>query len=357
MTTDLEVINFNQSRIKTFAHCPKEYEYKYVQNLEPRRKVRPLFLGSWVHACLETHYRDGDWTIGHREYVAKWDKLFKEEQIALRTRGNARNPGPPFPEIVERIMKSYLWYHREGDFKAVMVEQILEVETPLKIGNKRFVFKGRLDLIAEDTEGKLWLVDHKTAGTIPPPTSFHGMDPQLMLYPWAAKIQYGIDLAGVMYNYVKSKPPTMPQINKDGSLSKRKINTDYPTLYRFLKRNGYNPNDFAHILKPMARRSEFLRRYPMPREPHVTREILLDTLSRVKTIDDITTRGGRFTRTITRECGRCSYHDLCRSELNGFDTEIMRNQNFTVSEEDYVVGNHAGSEEADDEDDEGSEGD
>jgi hypothetical protein len=35
----------------------------------------------------------------------------------------------------------------------------------------------------------------------------------------------------------------------------------------------------------------------------------------------------------------------------------MRNQNFTVSEEDYVVGNHAGSEEADDEDDEGSEGD
>lgn len=338
MTDDLTRVNFNQSRVKTFNRCPKEYEYKYIENLSPKRKVRPLFLGSWVHACLETHYRDGDWRIGHGEYVEQWNKLFDEEKQALANgRGKA---GLPLPTVVERIMKSYLWYYREDHFKPYMIEQILEVETPLKVDGKRFVFKGRLDLIMEDTDdGTFWLWDHKTAGTIPQPTSFHGMDPQLMLYPWAAKIQYGIDIAGIYYNYVRSKPPSVPQLNKDGSISKRKVSTDYPTLYRFLKTNGFNPQEFAHILRPMQTKSEFLRRYKLPREPFVTKEILLDTLSVVKRIDETK----RFTRSISRDCVRCSYHDICRSELNGFDTTMMRETYFDILAEDYVVSNPGAS--------------
>lgn len=350
MDTDLIRVNFNQSRIKTFNRCPKEYEYKYIQNIVPIAKVRPLFLGSWVHAALETHYRDGDWTIGHREYVALWDKLFDEEKEAL-AKGRGKS-GLPLPQVVERIMKSYIWYYRKEQFRPYMVEQILEVETPLKIDGKRFVFKGRLDLIMEDlTDGSLWLWDHKTASTIPQPTSFHGMDPQLMLYPWAAKIQYGLDIAGIYYNYVRSKPPSVPQINKDGSISKRKVSTDYPTLYRFLKANHFDPNDYAHILRPMQEKSEFLRRYKMPREEHVTNEILLDVLSVVKRIDSTK----RFTRSISRDCVRCSYHDLCRSELNGFDTTIMRQAQYRVEEEDYVVGGNAHTIDLEDssEDDEG----
>lgn len=331
MAAELITVNFNQSRIKTFNRCPKQYDYKYNQHLEPKKKIRPLYLGSWVHAALETHYRDGDWKIGHEEYVKDWNKLFEEERLALRTRG--KTVGPPLPELVQRIMRSYTWYYRDDGFKPYMVEQILEVPTPLVLNGKRFVFKGRLDLVMQDEEGLLWLWDHKTASSIPPPTSFHAMDPQLMLYPWAAQEQYGIQLAGIIYNYVKSKAPSIPRLNKDGSLSRRKILTDYPTLYTFLKRNDYDPKDFAHILRPMAKKSEFLKRYKMPREPHVTREILLDTLSRVKAIDETK----RWTRTITRDCPRCPYHDLCRAELNGFDTEPMRKMNFDIIEEDYVT--------------------
>lgn len=341
--TDEVRVNFNQSRIKTFARCPKEYEYKYIQLLAPKMRVRPLFLGSWIHSCLESHYRDGDWKLGHAPYVAQWNGLFEEEQLSLRKRG--KSLGPPFPELVTRIMQSYLWYYRNEGYKPVMVEQILEVPTPLKIGNKRFVFKGRLDLVMQDEEGHNWLWDHKTASTIPQPTAFHAMDPQLMLYPWAAKEQYGIEISGIIYNYVGSKAPSIPKLNKDGSLSKRKVKTDYPTLFKFLKRSGYDPNDFAHILKPMAKRSEFLRRYRMPREAVVTKEVLLDVLSVVKRIDETK----RFTRTITRDCVRCSYIDLCRAELNGFNTEGMRKDRFVISEEDYVVSDTGASEEGDDE--------
>lgn len=350
MAAELQIVNFNQSRIKTFNRCPKQYEFKYVQLLEPKKRVRPLFLGSWVHAALETYYSQGDWKIGHAEYVKAWDGLFEEERMALRTRG--KTVGPTLPDIITRIMRSYLWYYKNDGWKPKYIEQILEVPTPLVVNGKRFVFKGRLDLVVEDEEGLLWLVDHKTAGTIPQPNSFHAMDPQLMLYPWAAEIQYGIKIAGVLYNYVKSRPPSIPGINKDGSLSRRKIVTDYPTLFRFLRDNGYDPNAYSHILKPMARKSEFLRRYKLPREVKVTKEILLDTLSIVKRIEETK----RFTRTITRDCVHCSYHDLCRSELNGFDTTIMRKAQYTITEEDYVQdGSHTDG--SDTEEDEGSSGD
>jgi RecB family exonuclease len=330
--TEAATVNFNQSRIKTFNRCPKQYEYKYIDLLEPKKKMRPLYLGSWVHSCLEMLYKEGDWKLGHIPYVQDWNKLFDEEKLALRTRG--KTVGPPLPELVERIMRSYQWYYKNDGWEPYAVEQILEVPTPLILKGRRFIFKGRLDLIIKDDEGLLWLVDHKTASSIPDATSFHAMDPQLMLYPWAAQEQYGIELAGIIYNYVKSKAPTIPKVNKDGSLSKRKIVTDYPTLLRFLKQEGYDPADFIDTLRPLAKKSEYLRRYRLPREPYVTKQVLLDTLSVVKRIDETK----RFTRTITRDCVRCPYHDLCRSELNGFDTEMMRQTNFTISEEDYVVG-------------------
>lgn len=329
--TSLERVTFNQSRIKTFARCPKQYEYKYVQLIEPKSKIRPLYLGSWVHRALETFYTKGDWRIGHQEYVESWNKLFDEEKLALRTRG--KTVGPPLPELVERIMKSYQWYYRNDGWQVVMVEEVLETETPLRIGERVWIFKGRLDLLIRDDEGLLWLVDHKTTSSIPQPTAFHAMDPQLMLYPWAAERSRDLKIAGVIYNYVMSKAPTIPKLNRDGSLSRRKVRTDYPTLLRFLKQSGYDPHDFMDVLRPLSRKSEFLRRYKLPREEFVTKEIVLDALSTVKRIDE--TR--RFTRTITRDCVRCPYMTICQAELNGFDTEVLRRTNYQPAEEDYVV--------------------
>jgi hypothetical protein len=95
----------------------------------------------------------------------------------------------------------------------------------------------------------------------------------------------------------------------------------------------------------MKEKSEFLRRYKMPREKVVTREILLDTLSVVKRIQETQ----RFTRSISRDCIRCAYMELCRAELNGFDTTMMRKTNYRIEEEDYVVGGNIGAEDVEDE--------
>jgi len=230
-------------------------------------------------------------------------------------------------------MRSYLWYYRDDPWETVAVEQEFEVKTPLEVNGVRIYFKGIIDLVIRDEEGRLWIIDHKTASNIPMPTAFHAMDPQLMIYPWAAKLAFGWDVAGIIYNYVKSKPPTVPQLTKTGLVSRRKIITDYPTLMRFIKENDLDPEDFAVARKQLRRKSPFLKRYRYPREKHVTVEILKDALATARAIQ--TTR--RRTRTITRDCQRmCPFHDLCRAELNGFDTTMMRRQQFTLKENKVV---------------------
>lgn len=326
MTERLKEISW--SELKVFQRCPKQHEYKYRDRLVPKAKSRPLYLGSWVHAALEQYYVGGDWKIGHQQYLDDYNKLFEEERIALEAKRGRR--GEPLPSIVTRIMKSYVWYYRHDNWKVVAVEQPFVVDTPLKIDGKIQTFQGVIDLVIEDEDGRRWIIDHKTAGTIPEATSFHAMDPQLMLYPWAAKQAWGWDIAGIIYNYVKSKPPTIPQLTAGGKISRRKVNTDYPTLRRFLLANEYDPDDFQDILKPLRKRSPFLRRYRLPRSNTVTKAILLDALSTAKRIRS---NEHRY-RVITRDCSRmCSYHDLCRAELNGYDTSLMRRQNFTLKEE------------------------
>lgn len=326
MTDSLKAISW--SELKTFQRCPKQHEYKYVDRLVPKKKARPLYLGSWVHAALESYYVGGDWKIGHNEYLKDYNALFEEERIALETKRGRR--GERLPDIVTRIMKSYVYYQRNEGWTVKAVEQPFEVDTPLKIDGKVQPFQGVIDLVIEDPEGRWWVVDHKTAGTIPDASSFHAMDPQLMLYPWAAKQAWGWDIAGVIYNYVKSKPPGVPKLTKAGNISKAKLVTDYPTLRRFLLANGYDPLDFRDVLRPLRKRSPFLRRYRLPRETIVTKEVLLDSLATAKHIR----KAKRRYRVITRDCASmCSYHDLCRAELNGFDTSLMRKQNFTLKEE------------------------
>jgi len=338
------------SEVKTWQRCQKQYEYKYVDKLQPKRKQLPLYKGSWVHACLETHYRDGNWKLGHQLYLDEYNKLFEEERDALNTIRGKRNP-TALPQLIERIVKSYLWYYRDDGWEVIATEE--DLRTALK---GVIEFKGRTDLIIKDAEGLLWVVDHKTAGSIPDAGAYHAMDQQLMMYPWAIEKEMGLRLAGVIYNYVKSRPPSIPRVNKDGSLSRRKVVTDYPTLYRFLKAEGYDPNDFSEILRPLQHKSPFLRRYRLPREAFVTKEVLRDFYNSGLEIYNKTedVRSGNhptFIRNITKDCQRgCSYHDLCRQELNGFDASILRRTSFTIREKEADGDTAAGKFEDDGED-------
>lgn len=327
-------LELSWSEIKTFQRCPKQWEYKYLQRLQAKEKKRAPYLGNWLHACLETHYRDGDWKIGHQLFVDEYNKLFDEEKEELDKKHG------PMPLVVERIMRSYLWYYRHEGWKVIATEQdvLALIKSPIW-------GKGRFDLLIQDDEGLYWAVDHKSTALIPDQSAYHATDPQLMFYPWAIEKFMNIKVAGVIYNYIKSRAPSIPKMTQSGAVSKRKIVTDYPTLYRFLVEHKIDPNAsvFTPDLRMLQKQSPFLKRYRMPREKIVTREILgdfyytgLDIYQKRNQVE--AGANVRFIRNITKDCEKmCSYHDLCRQELNGFDSTFIRKSRFEIREKNEVL--------------------
>jgi hypothetical protein len=302
-------------------------------------KKRAPHLGSWIHRALETYHKEGDWKIGHREYVAEYEKLFDEEKEAL-SRGRKKKGGwTPLPEQAASIIKSYIWYYRHDGWKVVAAEKEFEIEIGrFTDGNRAIIVmaNGIIDFIVEDEEEETyWVVDTKSTGTIPDPGAFHAMDPQLMIYPVGAKLDpsIGIEVSGIIYDYIKSKPPTIPQLTaKTKQFSRRKINTDYPTALRFLKANGFDPADFSDFLQPLRRKSPFLKRYRLPREPQVTKTIIKDF---VRTAQEIykSRKRKHHVRNITKDCSTmCEYLDICRGELNGMNMEHLKKTMFTIRE-------------------------
>jgi len=333
-----ESISISWSQINTRRRCEQKWKYKYKDRLQPKRRGRALHIGNWLHRCLETFYLEDDWKIGHQEYLDEWNKLFKEEQEMLSQKGRKKSKvWTPLPIQIEQIMKSYIWYHRHDGWKIIAVEEEFEVligQFTTYDGITVHVYaNGRIDLIVEDDEELTWVVDHKSTGSIPEPGAFHAMNPQLILYPVGMKKKEGLKVAGVIFNYVSSKAPSTPQMTKKTKqISRRKVKTDYPTFRRFLKQNGYDPADFQEILRPLKKRSPFLRRYRLPREKVVTQTIMRDLVAGARDIYE--SRQKKFhQRNIMRDCKTfCEFHDLCRGELNGADMSHLRKTAFTIRE-------------------------
>lgn len=326
----IELPHVSHSQIRSWRSCQQQHEYRYGQLLIPKRETRPLYFGNWFHACLEAHYKGEGWRTAHQKYCATYDRMPEEEQqVYDRNKSRAKPPWEPLPLQIERAMRSYLWYRHTNPltmfhWKVIAVELPFELTITLDDGRK-VILKGRIDLVVQDQNGKYWVVDHKTTTTIPDETAFHAMDPQLIIYPEAASALLGIEIEGVIYNYIKSKAPTIPKMNKDGkTISKQDFAADYVTLYRFLKDNNLDPAEYSDILLPLQRQSPFLARYRLPRTAPVTERVLQEARWTTREILDHTT----VTRNVTRQCDNCSYQQLCRADLFGLDTSYIRAEFF-----------------------------
>jgi RecB family exonuclease len=330
MTALVELPHISHSQLKSWRHCKQQWDYRYGQLLIPKRETRPLYFGNWFHTALQSYYEGKGWREGHEKYVEQYDRLTEDEQ-QLFDKGSSRSKGPwePLPLQIERAVRSYIWYYEKNPstadgWKVVAVEIPFELEVVLDDG-RHVIIKGRIDLIVQDRFGKYWVVDHKTTTTIPAETAFHSMDPQQIIYPAAVEETMGIKVEGVIYNYILSRPPSIPKMNKDGkTIAKQDIKTDYLTLYRFLKDHDRDPLEYSEVLAPLQAQSPLLARYRLPRTASVTERILAESKWTAAEILDHET----VTRNVTRQCDSCSYQQLCRADLFGLDTTYIREQFF-----------------------------
>lgn len=369
---------FNQTKVKLFRRCQKAYSFRYdygERYLGPKGRTREMVRkvpkvqlkrGSWMHSLQEAHHRTwavesgfdelevwdeaedeetGEafinrrpWTVVHKELSKEFRNLFEEEREELGD----------LPSECKRLFKSYLAYWQDDAERYTVapledgspaIEFILEVNIP----HSRAVFKGRVDLLVEDMEyGGLWIWDHKWVKTVPAPDE-RMMSPQALMYFWALR-ELGYDVRGFVYNYGRTKAPTIPRVLKRpaGTLSvAHKMDTDLPTYIRAMKDlHGEDWKKYARTIyreklqELKGREGLWFRREPIPID---TDRMILAYDEYITTIADIEERDLESPpRSYFYNCKfSCDYHDICCAEFQGLNIDPMVKKQYRFEGERY----------------------
>lgn len=312
----------SHSLLKTFRRCPKQSEYKYYRGLKRRAVSKPLKRGTWAHKLLEVHYSGGDWREMHLSLTDQFNELWDEEKEMYGD----------LPREMARMMRSYLWHYRMDHWRIHDVEFVLETTFP-----DGSIYRCKIDVLVEDQFG-LWLVDHKTHAKLPDLT-FRLLDAQSALYLWCA-LRNKIPVQGFIWNYVRTKPPTIPYITKFGNLSKRRIDTDYPTAFVALKKAGLLQEN-KQLLRLLQRQqfrpgepqtSTFFRRDVLEKSVDMIKRVALENYHTAKRYHSYDfSRTDAVERVVSRSCTYdCSYTDICALELFGANPASIIKQRYEV---------------------------
>lgn len=312
------------SMIKSARRCWKQAQYKYVERLKPRSESKPLTRGKWIHALLEVHYKGGDWKEEHRLWTSRFNKLFEEEREKLGD----------LPREIARLMRGYFWHYKyDEDWEVLETEYTIETELP-----DGSLYRGRVDNLVRTRHG-LYIVDHKSHKSLPD-TDFRLLDAQSALYIWAAR-KNGIDVQGFIWNYIRAIGPKDVKFNKNGTLSKRQGETDYPTAITSIKRAGFDPKEerFQGMLNLLLKQryrpdamqlSPHFRRDMMDKDSDVLQRILKEAIHTTKRMNSYPFHKVDYVeRSPDNSCKwMCSFKNLCTAELMGGNGDNIRRLEF-----------------------------
>ncbi len=311
----------SHSKVKTWRRCRKAYDYRYVQKLRPRRKGRPLVFGSIVHEMIEAHANGDspqDVLTKYRKDVKKLFSAERDEYLQIVT-------------DAELLMVGYFRKYEKDKLKFIAIKRKLaehEFSVPLTDG---IILEGKVDALARKPDKTVWMVEHKSHKEVPG-EDVRLRDLQTVIYE-TVLVEHGFveRIDGILWDYIRSKPPTIPRLLKDGSMSQAAIDTT-PEVYRqALIDAKLDPKKYKDMLKSLEKAADsFYQRVYMPLNRTMSKQLMGEFITTSKEMRDC--HGKDATRNLTKDCSWCEYRQLCTAELLGNDADFIRSREFTTGE-------------------------
>jgi len=308
------MLKISQSKAKCWRRCKFEFFCKYVLELERRLKTPPLITGTVIHEVLEAMAYGRKWEPIIKEYEKQYNKLFLEEQDKYKS-----------PDDLRTIMKGYkkYWAHQPLQYIKVngkLAEHEFEVKlTTCDAGD--IMFEGTIDAYVKDEQSRRWLKENKSFKRMPA-EEVRFTDVQSTSYTWVME-ELGFKVDGLLWEYICTKVPTVPEVLKNGGLSKRmNIDSTYETYYGEIMKHGLNPEDYTDILDNLkGKEDKFYRRIWMPSPRPIIKAVVQELK---ETALEIAYLGESLkSRNIGIHCKQCSYYALCQADLRGLDKEFI----------------------------------
>ena len=324
---------FTHSQIAMFKQCRQKYWFNYIEKLESKALVRPLYEGRLIHEAIAEYYgqkNQNKLPLNEiKEIISnKINGIITTQRQELDNAYEIPNEEmdeklDKIEEEVLTVIDHYIAYAEEHDkFEFIAPEQNFEYKI-----DDHLIVSGKIDGIIKEPDG-IWLIEHKTTSS----KDFTDyiktlmLDEQLELYLFIMKQITGKEIKGVIYNIIRKKIPTKPKILKDGSVSKdSRIDTTVEVFKKALKDNNCDEKDYEQILE-MLKKNEFIKRERIFRTSNDLQAFFDEWLETLKALTS--PKILIYKNPWNCKIMKCPYYTLCVE-----DTEENRKFNFNIRKE------------------------
>lgn len=276
------------SRLSALRSCQRRHYYRYELGLSKIRSAEPLRFGGAFHAGLEATNKGADDAAAIEQATAGYDQI---PEWADATDWETER------QTLRQLLAGHFWRYQSDNLKFVAVEQVFQ--TPLinpgsGHASRIFLLAGKIDAIVQLPDGRLAVLEYKTAGEDIGPTSDYWLrlrcDGQISQYVLGARAM-GFNVSTVLYD-VTRKP----------TIRLRKEETPEQYGVRLLADIGDRPDYY------FARRE-------VPRLEDELAEYRLELWQQAAQLRDAQ-RANRWFRNVGRmTCSYCPYSTLCLNSI------------------------------------------
>lgn len=309
----------SQSKLKVYRRCKRAYWNKYVEKLKRKRVGRPLQFGRMVHEMIE-EYANGRDPMKYLDKIAKRDeKMFKSQREELgNIVGDVRTIMGEYFDYWESVPEGKRIKYMKLNGKSA--EHTFEVEI-----SDGIVATGKIDNFAVTPNKLKWLTEHKSGARIPN-EDHRWRSLQSAMYLRIADMLGLPSLDGTLWDYIRSKPPTRPQILKGGQLSARGLDTLPTVVFDAMKEAKLKLGDpkYKGLIKQADQnRSAYFQRVFSPVKKKVVDILFNDFVHTAREMADHHGDPKHSEMNIDRHCEWCEYEPLCRALLQGLDVDFI----------------------------------
>jgi hypothetical protein len=305
----------SQSKVKTWRRCHYAYHLRYVEKLRRKIKSRPLQFGTIVHSMLEADAEGDDPFEVLKEIEKKNAKMFRAE----------REMYGELVDDIRQIMTTYFEYWPEKDLRferhnGRSGEHSFDIDL-IDYGLGGIIWNGKIDAVGKTPNKLRWLVENKTF-TRKPSDDDRWRNLQSTSYLRANDMLGWPSADGMVWNYLRSKPPTKPGILKNGLMSEKNIDSLPITIRETIVEMGLKEKDYkGFITRSEEQLATWFQRIHTPVDNTVVDNVFSDFLFSIREM--VAGHGKCVDKNIERHCSWCDYEAICRAELQGDDRDYV----------------------------------
>ena len=208
------------SELRSLLRCTAQHDYAYRQGLTPRETPGYFLKGTYLHELQAAFWAS----------VQRGEPLTAAECVNAALQAMAEDREPPSPSDAAEVNDVFrAWHddtvHRVSDYEVLAVEQEFLLDIGLQHvtvlvdgGHARMpvLLHGIVDLVVRDSQGLVWVVEHKTAGRAWSQGNYL-FDLQSRLYPLAVEEYLAELVAGTQFQFFYPKRYEVKLVSPDAA--------------------------------------------------------------------------------------------------------------------------------------------